>query len=107
MSKEKDKESRTKLLKYVSENYDDIIVEAQGGPYIEIDLIPESKIESGEQLHDLMEVYNSCKERGFDIGMLTRSGYETKSGDGLRMGRLWYFMQETTEEILKDIKINE
>lgn len=35
--------------------------------------------------------------------MFTRS-YPNKIGDGIRMGRYMYFMQETTKDILADLK---
>jgi hypothetical protein len=40
---------------------------------------------------------------GIDASIFTRS-YPTKEADGIRMGRYFYFMQETTKEILNDLK---
>ncbi len=92
--------SKEKLLNYVVKNYDNIVVEAQGGPYIAIDLIPNG---DDNKLHTLPELIESCDELDFDITMITNNGYTPKIGDGIRECRYFYFMQETTKEILNDL----
>lgn len=92
-------EAKVKLLEYVKQNYESVVKQAQGGEYIEIDLIPGSH----DGLHDLQEAVSSCDKLGIDVTMLTRS-YPVGVGDGIRMGRYLYFMQQTTRDILKDLK---
>lgn len=93
--------SKETLLKYVSDNYNSIIKEAIGGPYIEIDLIPDGH----DGVHEFNELIDSCNKLNIDTSMLTRS-YYPKIGDGIRMGRYFYFMQQTTKEILEDLHAN-
>ena len=93
-------EYKVKFLDYISKNYNDVIVEAQGGPYIEVDLIPDGH----DGLHEVVEIVESCNRRGIDVAIFTRHGYTSKVGDGIRMGRYFYYMQETTKEILQDLK---
>lgn len=92
-------ESKIKLLEYIIKNYDKVVIPAQGGEFIEIDLIPGSH----DGLHDLSEIIESCEKMNIDPTMFTRS-YPNKIGDGIRMGRYMYFMQETTKDILADLK---
>jgi hypothetical protein len=92
-------EEKLKLLNYIGKNFIDVIKPAQGGEYIEIDLIPDGH----DGLHDLTDIIDSCNKNGIDIDMLIRS-YPMNFGDGIRMGRYMYFMQETTREILNDLK---
>jgi len=92
-------ESKEKLLDYISKNYSDVVKPAQGGECIVVDLIPGSH----DGLHDLVEILDSCDERGLDVTMFIRS-YPMKTGDGIRMGRYMHYMQETTKEILSDLK---
>jgi hypothetical protein len=91
-------EYKIKLLEYISENYEDVVKPAIGGEYIEIDLIPDSH----DGLHDLLEILPFCEKKGIDLGMFTRS-YQIGIGDGIRMGRYVYYMQETTKQILSDL----
>lgn len=93
---------KIKLLTYISENYKDVVNPAKNGEYIKIDLIPNSH----DGLHDLVEIIESCKNMNLDVTMFLKS-YTPKIGDGIRMGRYFYFMQETTKEILSDLnKLN-
>jgi hypothetical protein len=92
-------EYKLKLLEFVSKNYDNVVKPAQGGEYIEIDLIPGSH----DGLHNLGEMSEYMDKEGIDPYMFTRS-YKSNDGDGIRMGRYWYFMQKTTAEILSDLK---
>ena len=88
------------LLNYISENYEKIIKQTIGGEYIEIDLIPNG---DDNRLYTLIELIDSCDKTGIDVYMFIRSGYESEVGDGIRMGRYWYFMQKTTKKILNDL----
>ena len=97
-------EYKQKLLEYISNNYNKVVKPAQGGPYIEIDLVPNGH----NGLHEISEVLNYTKSNNIDILMFTRS-YPLLTGDGIRMNRYWYFMQETTKQIIidmRDLKIN-
>ena len=93
-------EYKLKLLDYISKNYENVVKPAQGGEYIEIDLIPNSH----DGLHDLPEILEYCEKNNMDVRMFMRS-YPTENGDGIRMGRYWYYMQKTTKAILDDLKI--
>ena len=75
------------IMYYISENYDNIIVQANDGPYIVIDLIPNSH----DGVHDLNEIIESCNKMNIDITMFTRS-YVQDIFDGIRMGRYFYYM---------------
>ena len=88
--------SKKKLLEYIQKNYSKVVIEAQGGPYIEIDLVPDAQ----GNILDVVETFIKTK---IDTSILTRS-YEVKSEDGLRENRYWYFMQDTTRDIMKDLK---
>lgn len=90
-------EFKLKLLEYISKNYD-VVKSAQGGEYIEIDLIPNSH----DGLHDLQEIIDYCTKTGLNIYTFTRS-YPMDIGDGIRMGRYMYYMQKTTKQILDDL----
>jgi hypothetical protein len=92
-------EPKIKLLEYITKNYDKVVIPAKYGEFIEIDLIPGSH----DGLHDLSEIIESCEKMNIDTTMFTRS-YPNKIGDGIRMGRYMYFMQETTKDILADLK---
>lgn len=92
-------EYKLKLLDYISKNYENVVKPAQGGEYIEIDLIPNSH----DGLHDLPEILEYCEKNNMDVRMFMRS-YPTENGDGIRMGRYWYYMQKTTKLILDDLK---
>ena len=92
-------EYKLKLLDYISKNYENVIKPAQGGEYIEIDLIPNSH----DGLHDLPEILEYCEKNNMDVRMFMRS-YPSEIGDGIRMGRYWYYMQKTTKMILDDLK---
>ena len=92
-------EFKEKFLNYISKNYDTVVKPAKGGEYIEIDLIPNSH----DGLHDLPEILQYCDKMNIDVRMFTRS-YPKKIGDGIRMGRYFYYMQETTRDILIELK---
>lgn len=92
-------EYKLKLLDYISKNYENVVKPAQSGEYIEIDLIPNSH----DGLHDLPEILEYCEENNMDVRMFMRS-YPSENGDGIRMGRYWYYMQKTTKMILDDLK---
>ena len=92
-------EFKQKLLKYISKNYENVVIPAQGGEYIEIDLIPNSH----DGLHELPEIMEYCQKKGIDVYMFTHS-YPMDIGDGIRMGRYMYYMQKTTKHILDDLK---
>ena len=92
-------EYKLKLLDYISKNYENVVKPAQGGEYIEIDLIPNSH----EGLHDLPEILEYCEKNNMDVRMFMRS-YPSEIGDGIRMGRYWYYMQKTTKMIMDDLK---
>lgn len=92
-------EYKLKLLDYISKNYENVVKLAHGGEYIEIDLIPNSH----DGLHELTEIFGYCEKNGIDIYMFTRS-YPSEIGDGIRMGRYWYYMQKTTKQILDDLR---
>jgi len=92
-------EYKLKLLDYISKNYENVVKPAQGGEYIEIDLIPNSH----DGLHDLPEILEYCDKNNMDVRMFMRS-YPSENGDGIRMGRYWYYMQKTTKMILDDLK---
>ena len=92
-------EYKLKLLDYISKNYENVVKPAQGGEYIEIDLIPNSH----DGLHDLPEILEYCEKNNMDVRMFMRS-YPSENGDGIRMGRYWYYMQKTTKKILDDLK---
>jgi hypothetical protein len=92
-------EYKLQLLDYISRNYENVVKPAQGGEYIEIDLIPNSH----DGLHDLPEILEYCEKKNMDVRMFMRS-YPTENGDGIRMGRYWYYMQKTTKAILNDLK---
>jgi len=92
-------EYKLKLLDYISKNYENVVKSAQGGEYIEIDLIPNSH----DGLHDLPEILECCEKNGIDVYMFLRS-YPMDIGDGIRMGRYMYYMQKTTKAILDDLK---
>lgn len=94
-------ENKLKLLNYISKNYDTVVKPAKGGEYIEIDVLPSS----GEyDIHDLHDFSVGCEKMNIDYKMFTRHGYTKKIGDGIRECRYFYFMQETTKEILEDLK---
>tara|TARA_R110000772_G_scaffold3193_1_gene11525 strand:- start:377 stop:682 length:306 start_codon:yes stop_codon:yes gene_type:complete len=95
--------SKEKLIKYIQENYGSVVVEAEGGPYIEIDLIPNG---NDDAVYTLVEAFDECQKNDLDTSMLTRS-YTTNEADGLRENRYWYFMQETTKIIMRDYNINQ
>ncbi len=92
-------EFKLKLLNYISENYETVVKPAEGGEYIEIDMIPNSH----DGKHELIEVLDFFRENDIDGLMFTRS-YPMEVGDGIRMGRYMYFMQKTTNKILKDLE---
>jgi len=92
-------EYKLKLLDYISKNYENVVKPIQGGEYIEIDLIPNSH----DGLHDLPEILEYCEKNNMDVRMFMRS-YPSEIGDGIRMGRYWYYMQKTTKVILDDLK---
>jgi len=92
-------EYKLKLLDYISKNYENVVKPAQGGEYIEIDLIPNSH----DGLHDLPEILEYCDKNNMDVRMFMRS-YPSENADGIRMGRYWYYMQKTTKMILDDLK---
>jgi hypothetical protein len=92
-------EYKLKLLDYISKNYNDVVKSSERGQYIEIDLIPNSH----NGLHDESEILEYCQKNDMDVRMFMRS-YPTKPGDGIRIGRYWYYMGETTEQILNDLK---
>ena len=92
-------EYKLKLLDYISKNYENVVKPAQGGEYIEIDLIPNSH----DGLHELPEILEYCEKNGLDVYMFIRS-YPMDIGDGIRMGRYMYYMQKTTKAILDDLK---
>ena len=92
-------EYKLKLLDYISKNYENVVKPAQGGEYIEIDLIPNSH----DGLHELPEILEYCEKNNMDVRMFMRS-YPSEIGDGIRMGRYWYYMQKTTKMILDDLK---
>ena len=92
-------EFKLKLLDYISKNYNNVLKSANGGEYIEIDLIPNGH----DGLHEITEILEYCNENNIDIQMFTRS-YPSNIGDGIRMGRYMYYMQETTKNILNDLK---
>ena len=94
-------EFKKKLLEYISNNYDNIVKPARrGGEYIEIDLIPNSH----DGLHFATEILEYCENNNIDVRMFMRS-YPSEIGDGIRMGRYYYYMQKTTTKILEDLKI--
>ena len=92
-------ELKQKLLDYISKNYEKVVKPAQGGEYIEIDLIPNSH----DGLHKVEEILEYCEKNNIDVKMFMRS-YPSENGDGIRMGRYWYYMQKTTKQILDDLK---
>tara|TARA_R110000796_G_scaffold248124_1_gene374516 strand:- start:2480 stop:2773 length:294 start_codon:yes stop_codon:yes gene_type:complete len=94
------KDKKRQFLEYLLKNYDNAVKEAQGGPYIEIDLIPNG---DDDKMYTIFDILESCNKMGIDAAMFTRS-YKTKEADGIRMGRYFCFMQETTHEILNDLK---
>ncbi len=93
-------EYKQRLLQYISKNYDNIVKSAQGGEYIEIDLIPNSH----DGLHDILEIQEYCEKNDMDVRMFIHS-YPMNIGDGIRMGRYMYYMQETTKCILEDLQL--
>ena len=92
-------EFKEKLLEYVYDNYDNIVKQGRESQYIEIDLIPNSH----DGLHDLPEILEYCNNNNIDVRMFTRS-YSPNVGDCIRMGRYFYYMVETTKQILEDLK---
>jgi len=97
-------EYKVELLKFILENYDNVVKSAKGGEYIEIDLIPGGS----DGLCEIKDLLFSTKKNNIDIIMFLDS-YPIGIGDGLRMNRYVYFMQETTKQILidlRDLKIN-
>ena len=96
-------EHRRELLSYIDKNYKYVIVQAIGGPYIVIDLIPEREKEDYYP-KNILDAYNSMTRRGLKIETFTDHGYIKKSEDGSRVNRYFYFMQRTTQEILRDLK---
>ena len=94
-------EYKQKLLEYISKNYDNVVISAKSGEYIVIDLIPGG---DDNKLYNISELMSSCFELKIDTYMFTRSGYPENIGDGIRMGRYWYYMRNTTKEILEDLK---
>ncbi len=82
-------EHKLKLLEYISKNYDKVVKPGKDGEWIEIDLI------------------EYCNKNNIDIFMLR--SYPAvgpyQEGDGIRMSRYMYYMQKTTKEILKDLKV--
>ena len=93
---------KKEFLEYLSNNRD-VFIQAQGGPYIEIDLIPEDD-RGSNKMYSITEAIESCESRGIDIKMFFHNGYKSNIGDGIRMGRYWYFMQKTTQDILQDLR---
>lgn len=93
-------EYKLKLLDYISKNYDDVVKSADGGEYIEIDLVPNGH----DSMLSLDEILDCWEKNGIDARMFIRS-YGMKIGDGIRMDRYVYYMQETTKRILKDLTI--
>ena len=51
-------EYKTKLLDYISKNYDNVVKQSRNGEYIEIDLIPGSH----GGLHELTEILEYCEK---------------------------------------------
>lgn len=90
-------EPKRQLFEYLSNNYDTVIKPTKNGAYIEIDLIPNGH----NGLHSIKEMVESCNELGIDLDMFFDI-YPIGIGDGFRMGRYWYFMEKTTERILKE-----
>lgn len=96
-------EHKLKLLEYISKNYDKVVKPGKNGEWIEIDLIPNSH----NGVHEITEILEYCNKNNIDIFMLR--SYPAvgpyQEGDGIRMGRYMYYMQKTTKEILKDLKV--
>lgn len=93
---------KIKLLEYIHKNYDNVVKPTKEEEYIEVDLIPGSH----DGLHELTEILEYCNKNDIDVTMFIRS-YPMAIGDGIRMGRYFYFMQETSKEILTDLnKLN-
>lgn len=92
--------SKNQLLDYIQKHWETVFVNAQGGPYIVIDVIPHGH----DGLYQLSDFVDGCEMMGIDWTMFTRS-YPMKVGDGIRMNRYMHYMQETTKQIMEDLKV--
>lgn len=89
---------KEKFLQFLDDNYTTIVVNKNStNEYIEIDLIPDSKQVNINSYDDLVD---SLIRNKIDFNML--NAYEKRTGDGIRMGRFFYYMVDTTKEIMKD-----
>ena len=95
-------ENQIEFLSYIDKNYKDVVVQAIGGPYIVIDLVPER--EKDYYPKNILDAYNSMTRRRLKVETFTRNGYKKLSEDGIRANRYFHFMQRTTQEIFKDLK---
>lgn len=95
-----DSRCKLRLLKYIHDNYDKVVITPNFGSYIEIDLNPYGT----DGMNHLIDMQIYCNQTGIDMNMFMHS-YPRADGDGIRMNRFYYYMQETTQKILADYEV--